>query len=258
MFEPNPTLHNFDFGEFRTWIGANNDHNIWFPRGWMSDFEQCSNWLLLNFSCEFGANNGQIGIPIGWMSDSDQCSNWLQLYLIMILVNFSCELGQIMARYDFIEARWMILSNVRTDSSLTWFHFGKKKFIWIWANNDQIWLPRGKKSDFEQMFELTFSFCVQKAYYKWRSNQIDSQITIYGCSNVSTALGESCENVGKLSCCNIFQENFKNVATMLPPNVVRKHLHNIMATFIHIFWQRRSAAIFTMLWQPFCSMGISA
>ena len=43
----------------------------------------------------------------------------------------------------------------------------------------------------------------------------------------STTLGESCENVGKLSCYNIFQESFKNVAKMLPQNVVRKHLRNI-------------------------------
>ena len=27
---------------------------------------------------------------------------------------------------------------------------------------------------------------------------------------------------------------FKNVATMLPQNVVKKHLPNIMATFIHV------------------------
>ena len=39
------------------------------------------------------------------------------------LINFSCELGQIMTRYDFQEARWVILSNVRTDYDFTWFHF---------------------------------------------------------------------------------------------------------------------------------------
>ena len=39
------------------------------------------------------------------MSDSEQCSNRLQLDLILILVNFSCELGQIMTIYDFLEAR---------------------------------------------------------------------------------------------------------------------------------------------------------
>ena len=61
-----------------------------------------------------------------------------------------------------------------------------------------------------------------------------TKLTLYGFSNVSTTLGESCENVGTLSCWNIFQESFKNVATMLPQNVVRKHLHNIMAKFIHV------------------------
>ena len=49
------------------------------------------------------------------MSDSEECSNRLELDIISILVNFSCELGQIMTRYDFLWARWMILSNVRTD-----------------------------------------------------------------------------------------------------------------------------------------------
>ena len=46
------------------------------------------------------------------MSDSEQCSNRLELDLISLLVNFSCELGQIMTRYDFLWARWVILSNV--------------------------------------------------------------------------------------------------------------------------------------------------
>ena len=40
-------------------------------------------------------------------------------YLISLLVNFSCEMGQIMNMYDFLEARWVILSNVRTDSNFT-------------------------------------------------------------------------------------------------------------------------------------------
>ena len=52
------------------------------------------------------------------MSDSEQCSNRLELDLISLLVNFSCELGQIMTRYDFLWARWVILSNVRTDLEL--------------------------------------------------------------------------------------------------------------------------------------------
>ena len=45
------------------------------------------------------------------MNDSEQCSNRLEFDLILILVNFACELGQIMSIYD--------LSNVRTDSNLT-------------------------------------------------------------------------------------------------------------------------------------------
>ena len=36
------------------------------------------------------------------MSDSEQCSDRLELYLISLLVNFSCELGLIMTRYDFL------------------------------------------------------------------------------------------------------------------------------------------------------------
>ena len=40
------------------------------------------------------------------MSDFEQCSNRFELYyLISLLVNFSCELGQIMARFDFLWAR---------------------------------------------------------------------------------------------------------------------------------------------------------
>ena len=52
------------------------------------------------------------------MSDSEQCSNQLQLDLILLLVNFLCELGQIMTRYDLLGARRVILSNVQTDSQL--------------------------------------------------------------------------------------------------------------------------------------------
>ena len=40
-----------------------------------------------------------------YMSDSEQCSNRFELDLISLLVNFSCELGQIMTRYDFLCAK---------------------------------------------------------------------------------------------------------------------------------------------------------
>ena len=51
-----------------------------------------------------------------WTGDSKQYSN--QLDLMSILVNFACELGQIVTIYDFLEASWMSLSNLRTDVQL--------------------------------------------------------------------------------------------------------------------------------------------
>ena len=55
---------------------------------------------------------------MGWMSDSEQCSNRLELDLISLLVNFSCELGPRMTRYDFLWARRVILSNVHFSCEL--------------------------------------------------------------------------------------------------------------------------------------------
>ena len=52
------------------------------------------------------------------MSNSEQCSNRLELYIISLLANFSYELGQIMARFDFLWPRWVNLNNVQTDSQL--------------------------------------------------------------------------------------------------------------------------------------------
>ena len=112
IFEPTWTWPNFPFGQLCMWIGANNDL-IW--------------------------------LPMGWMSDSEKCSNRLELYLISLLVNFSCELGQIMTRYDLLWTGSVILSNVRTDLTLLNFTFGQlfTLFMWIGVNNDQIWLPMG-------------------------------------------------------------------------------------------------------------------
>ena len=69
--------------------------------------------------------------------------------------------------------------------------------------------------------------------YIWK---VYTQLTIYSCTNVSTTLlcGKVVKTLAHFCCCNIFQESFKNVATTLPQNVVRKHLRNIMATFIHV------------------------
>ena len=118
MFEPTPTLPNFDFGKFFMWIGANNDQ-IRLPRGLRTDFDKCLNrlptWPDFTFGPLvrwIGANNGQIWLSRGYKSDFEQCSNRLQLGLISILVNFSYELRQIMTRYDLLEVRWVIFSNV--------------------------------------------------------------------------------------------------------------------------------------------------
>ena len=79
MFEPTSTWPNLDFLQLFMWIGANRDQ-IWFKRGWKSDFEKCSNRLQLDFNC-------------------CQLVRWI---------------GEMVARYDFLEATRVILSNVRT------------------------------------------------------------------------------------------------------------------------------------------------
>ena len=62
------------------------------------------------------------------MSNSQQCSNRLELDLISILVNFSCELGPIMTRYDFLWARWFwVFEPTWTWPNLT---FGQL-FMWL-------------------------------------------------------------------------------------------------------------------------------
>ena len=48
MLELTPIWPDFTFGKLFIWIWANNDQ-IRIPRGQMSDFEQCLNWLLVNF-----------------------------------------------------------------------------------------------------------------------------------------------------------------------------------------------------------------
>ena len=93
------------------------------------NFGQLVRWI--------GANNGQVWLcRCEWF---EQYLNWLQLDLILILINFSYEFRQIMTRYDFLELRWVILCNVRTQYNLTWFYFcstyelGKIMCSWMLA-----------------------------------------------------------------------------------------------------------------------------
>ena len=77
----------------------------------------------------------------GQTSDSEQCSNPLQLDVNSPLVNVSCELGQIMTRYDFLctydvleKWFWAIFK-----PSPAWHNFAFGQLLmWIGVNNDQI------------------------------------------------------------------------------------------------------------------------
>ena len=77
-------------------------------------------------------------------------------------------------------------------------------------------------------------------------------VILESCKNIATTLRVSCENVGTWSCCNIFQESFKSVAAMLAQNIVRKHLHNMMATFIdnvEVLWCSQCCANLSAIWE---------
>ena len=52
MFEPTPTLSNFDFGQLFMTIGVNNDQ-IWLARGLKSDFDKCSNNIRTDLNLIF-------------------------------------------------------------------------------------------------------------------------------------------------------------------------------------------------------------
>ena len=118
MFEPNSTWPNFAFGQRFTWIGIYNDH-IW--------------------------------LPMGQTSDSEQCLNRLQLDVILLLVNFWYELGKIMTRYDFLDARFVIWLAI--DLLLLLVN------IWFWAKNDQIWLPEARWMIFSNI-RTDFNFII--------------------------------------------------------------------------------------------------
>ena len=145
MFEPTPTLCNFDFGPLCMWIGANNDQ-IWLPRGLKSDFEKCSNRLQLDPSS--------------------------------LLVNLLDVLGQILAIYDFLEAIRVILAMFEPTPTWPNFYLGQL-FIWIEANNDQICLPRGEISDLEQCsnrLQLDLIY-----FYIWSTYDFRQVMTRYDC-----------------------------------------------------------------------------
>ena len=72
-----------------------------------------------------------------------------QLDLISLLVKLSCTLGQIMTIYDFLWVERLILSNVRTESYLTWFQFGQ---LVLWIGHMSLFRnPIGPKSHWSEI-----------------------------------------------------------------------------------------------------------
>ena len=135
------------------------------------------------------------------MSDSEQFSNRFELDLISLLVNFSCELGQIMTIHltshgldewframfeptwtwpNFMFGQlfhvdrgklWPDMTSYRLYEWLramfgpTWtlpnFTFGQL-FMWIGANNDQIWLPMARWVILHDSFSDCFNIFAQR------------------------------------------------------------------------------------------------
>ena len=140
---PTITWPNFIFSQLFVWFGADNGQTC-LPIGWTSEF-----WPMFEptditlphfifgplFKHNYqiaGEQNYQIWLLMDQMSDSEQCSNHLQPDIISLLVNFSCALGQIMTRYDFLWARRVILSNVQINFKMTKFNFSLTHHVQGW------------------------------------------------------------------------------------------------------------------------------
>ena len=104
MFEPTWIWHNLTFGQLFMWNGS----KYWSDMMWTwpnFTFGQLFMWI--------GENNDQIYfLWAKWVMILSNVRTDLELDLISLLVNFSCELGQIITRYDFLWVRRVILSNV--------------------------------------------------------------------------------------------------------------------------------------------------
>ena len=98
-------------------------------------------WLLVDHCVlrNLGSNHGQGSKGITWIkTNNDQIcllvglGEWFwatPTWSNFDLVIYSCELGQIMTRYDFLEARSVIWSNVWTDF---WHIFCSQKVNYKW------------------------------------------------------------------------------------------------------------------------------
>ena len=138
MFEPTSTWPNLDLVNF--------SHALAYIRT-TDDFQLAKQAILSNVWTDFNLTQFRF-----WSTfDSEQCLNWLQLDLILPLVNFWYELGKIMTRYDFLDARFVIWLAIDLLLLLVNISF--------WAKNDQIWLPEARCMIFSNIrtdFNLIF------------------------------------------------------------------------------------------------------
>ena len=88
-------------------------------------FKPTPTWLIshfTNFSCELGSINTRYD----FLETIRMIGNRLQFYLMLLFINFLCELGIIITRYDFRNARFVMLKKkIWTDLHSTYFTFGE-------------------------------------------------------------------------------------------------------------------------------------
>ena len=105
------------------------------------------------------------------MSDSDQWLNCIQLDLISLLVNVVFEMGLMVARYDFLEVK-LILIYVRGDTFLSHFHvnWGRYDFLDEWYRAMFEPTPNWPNITFDQLFSWIGSIMV--IYYFLEVNRV--------------------------------------------------------------------------------------
>ena len=142
MFEPTWTWPNFMFGQLFMWIGANNGQ-IWLPIGYMSDSEQCS-------ASPDGSAVWGVVVSTRWWLLVDHCvlRNWGRI-LVRAVKGLISRVGMV-SICPLLWQRDIKLQQTKPNLAMfgpTWtlpnLTFGQL-FMWIEANNDQIWLPMAR------------------------------------------------------------------------------------------------------------------
>ena len=126
------------------------------------------------------------------MSDFEQCSNRLELDLISLLVNFACELEQIMTRYDFL---WL--------DELFWAMF---KLTWTWPNGRDEWFWLNTPIMRRIMTRYDFLLHRQVILSNVRT---DSQLNLILLINFSCELGQIMTRYDLLGTRRVILSNFQ-------------------------------------------------